>query len=130
MSNTNIEIPISLKDNYILDTFKRKRYLFFFNRHIRGMSIPIGRFHLHLHDQTLYDCDSGRDKRTMSLISNKYNSREFNFNGVVKALRFNEKNNVVADVQWLDVEEPPKELRITAVLCGDRLIRIMQFGVE
>lgn len=125
-------IPLSLDDDYILDTFERTRYLRYFNNHLRGRTIPVGDFHYKLHDQVLFDCDRGRDKQMVSLIANKFELREPRYKATVLSVNKDDRTSsgYSLQVHWLDKEPVPDYLRVSAVMCGERLIRIMQFGVE
>lgn len=131
LNDTIFKIPVSLDDDYILDTFDRTRYIRYFNNHLRGTSIPVGDFHRKLHDQVLFDCDRGRDKQMVSLIANKYELREPKYRAtVLSVIKDNDSPSGYSfNVQWLDRAPVPEQLRVSAVMCGDRLIRIMQFGV-
>ena len=49
-----IDIPLSAKDDYILKTFDKERYLRSFNKGLRGISIPVGEFIEPLHENVVF----------------------------------------------------------------------------
>lgn len=129
MSNV-VKIPLTNSDAYLINTFDQDRHLRSFNRSLRGLSIPVGDFHEPLHDQVMFDINP--DSRSdVSHMANLFSVREPRYKATVLSVEWcNEERYYVANVEWLDSSNPPRQLRVTAVLKGKRCIRVLQFGIE
>lgn len=128
---TNIvKIPLTNADDYLIKTFDQDRYLRSFNRNLRGVVVPVGDFHEPLHDQVLYDINP--DSRSdVSHLANLFSVREPRYKATVKSIEWcNEEQAYIANVEWSDLSNPPRQLRVTAVVKGRRCIRVLQFGIE
>lgn len=125
-----IEIRVSDKDDYLLKTIMGTRQLRTFNNRLRGVSIPVGDFHSKMHEQVIYDVSSN-DTNLISHLSNIFSVSEPRYKALVLEIRYCDiKKCHLALMDWYDKSEAPDELRITAVMKGNRCLRVLQFGVE
>lgn len=125
----SIHIPVSTEDDYLLRGLDTNRRLKAFNTSLRGVSVPVGDFHKHLHEQVIFDIKHN-DREMISHLSNIYSCREPRYKATVLELFKCPINNcIMAKVDWLDDIDPPNYLRVTAVMKGNRCLRVMQFGV-
>lgn len=123
-------IPLSLEDEYILQTFDNTRCLRRFNSNLRGITVPVGAFNNNRHEHVVFDVSS-KDKPYISQLANQFQMEGKRYDARVLYVEWCEKENqYIAGVEWLDRKEVPDNLRITAVMRGRACVRVLQFGVE
>ena len=125
-----ISIPISMEDNYILQTLTKEKNIKSINRYIRGITIPVGIFNIGLHEQVTLGIDPD-NKKEISYYANYYKHKIEKVNATALEIYYCViDDKIKVSVDWDDDEDVPEELRITAAVKGKRCIRIMQFGCE
>lgn len=122
-------VPLSLEDEYILETFDNVRLLRAFNNGLRGIVVPVNDHNETLHDNVLFDIDA-KDSKAIAHAANQFQMRSNRRNARVLYVQWSETRKCYeAGLEWLEETPVPKEIRVTACLKGKRCIRVMQFGV-